>query len=854
MPCCSCSALGAWGVVYRAHDGRLERDVAIKLVRRDREDQRRIVRLLREAQAMALVNHPNVLPVYASGKHDGRVYIVMEFVDGAALDHWLALPRPRSEILEVFRQAGEGLQAAHDAGLVHRDFKPANVLVGNDGRVRVGDFGLARPAHSSANETDDDDDDAAPSGTDAGLLFFDLTAPGAVAGTRAYMPPEQAAGGSAGARSDQYAFCIALWEALFGARPLPPSSASADRAAPPSAEDLPAGVFEALQRGLRADPTERHPSLRPLIAALQPPPRKRPTAVLVVGAAGLVGVLAWLATRPSSACDDEALGLAEVWSPPARARVREALSQHSAVAAQITDAHLDAYAASWTSARSRACAAARATDESDDFELVCFSDARRAFAATVAALADADDSSARNAVTMARGLPRLDRCEASTARSDRAPPPATVLAYENLAAARAMIAADRREEGAELAADALTLARETGHTPLIADAELVVGHAARAQGDYDTAIASMEAAFFTAREADHTRTATVAALDLMLVFTKTRVDRNAAAEWARHARAGLDVEPEPALDVKLIAYSARLRWEREGPKPAMAGALRALQAARELPGRAEVELAEALELAVELHRELGQLDEALALARERIDVTVSAYGPAHPALGMALSLLGTVHRQRGEHDAAVDDLTRAVAQLEHAAGAEHPQTIAVRANLAASLQSAGRLTQALEVYERVLPATKAIVGPDDPRVARLVFNMGELRRMAGDLTGAEADLLAAVNAGEAALGPDHPDVALMLTSLGACQRQASSGAAAIATLQRAVSILDPPTEQPFLAGQAKYQLARAMWDAGERRDEAHELATEARELLRSDPRGGTLADEAGAWLETVAAQ
>jgi eukaryotic-like serine/threonine-protein kinase len=216
---------GGMGVVCTAYDDRLERKVAIKLLSRGprggTDDSTRVSRLEREAQALAQISHPNVLQVFEVGRYEAQVYIVLEYVKGSTLGVWCrAAPRSWRAVLEKYLQAGEGLQAAHAVGIVHRDFKPDNALVDAAGRVRVMDFGLARvglapePA-SGGGETAT----AQTSERSSPTLELSLTSPGAVLGTPAYMAPEQFRGEDVDARTDVYCFCVALWEALFGARP-----------------------------------------------------------------------------------------------------------------------------------------------------------------------------------------------------------------------------------------------------------------------------------------------------------------------------------------------------------------------------------------------------------------------------------------------------------------------------------------------------------------------------------------------------------------------------------------------------------------------------------------------------------
>ena len=285
---------GGMGVVYAAYDPQLDRKVALKLLRTGMglgEGEAR-ARLVREAQAIAQLSHPNVVAVYDVGTAaSGEVYVAMEFVEGDTLTQWLARwDRPWRELLEIFREAGRGLAAAHAVGLLHRDFKPDNVLVGSDGRVRVTDFGLARSLVTGPSE------DSFVGRPDLAALRVTLTATGAVMGTPRYMAPEQLRGGDVGAAADQFGFCVALYEALYGCHPIVGDTAAkmleeGARARPPPDEGtVPAWIAPILLRGLDPHPARRFPSMAALIAELAPPApsRSRRTYVAVLGAAALV--------------------------------------------------------------------------------------------------------------------------------------------------------------------------------------------------------------------------------------------------------------------------------------------------------------------------------------------------------------------------------------------------------------------------------------------------------------------------------------------------------------------------------------------------------------------------------------
>ena len=286
------SALGAggMGVVFAAYDPQLDRKVALKLLRAgltyNTNDAR--TRLRREAQAIAQLSHPNVVGVYDVGAtEDGDLYIAMEFVEGDTLTTWLKKwPRTWREIIDVFLQAARGLQAAHSVGLLHRDFKPDNVLVGGDGRVRVTDFGLARSLIVP--------DETARPRPDMAALNVELTATGTVLGTPRYMAPEQLTGPDIDARADQFSFCVALFEALWDVHPLPGATSVAmleknEKALlPPDGTKVPPVIIRAIQRGLDKDRAKRFATMSALASELVPPQRRSPVRYLALGAAGLL--------------------------------------------------------------------------------------------------------------------------------------------------------------------------------------------------------------------------------------------------------------------------------------------------------------------------------------------------------------------------------------------------------------------------------------------------------------------------------------------------------------------------------------------------------------------------------------
>ncbi len=385
---------GGMGVVYAALDPDLDRQVALKLLRRVGDDapaQAR-ARLLREARAMAKLSHPNVITVYEVGSDGATDFVAMELIDGHSAAEWLAERRTTDEVLRVFLAAGRGLAAAHAGGLIHRDFKPANVLVGRDGRVVVTDFGLARAfdetatpvtgsgplatgvAGAALGDTLTAGSSTPPPGrappaarNDHGSLSNPLTRTGAMLGTPAYMAPEQYLGG-AGPRADQFSFCVTLWEALAGARPFRGHTFDelrrAIEAAVPEGE-VPRRLRPALLRGLAREPARRFPAMGALLSALERQ-RRPPRIIAAVLATAMIGgglVIAAVKNNDAPpapagvaaplACATRDAELAAAWTPAIAARIATRLGDTETSRAVRTS--LDGFVTGWRGVWDQTC-------------------------------------------------------------------------------------------------------------------------------------------------------------------------------------------------------------------------------------------------------------------------------------------------------------------------------------------------------------------------------------------------------------------------------------------------------------------------------------------------------------------
>jgi hypothetical protein len=355
---------GGMGVVHSAFDPDLERKVALKVLPAEVENADARQRLLREARAMARLSHPNVVTVHEVGTVHGRDFIAMELIDGTTLEDWLeSSPRGQQEILAAFVAAGRGLAAAHAAGLVHRDFKPRNVLRHKDGRIVVTDFGLVVGVEA---EGGDPFKVTLPSGPVSAKTtpssLSGLTKTGSVLGTPAYMAPEQWTGAQVGPPADQFAFCVALWEALAKERPYKGSTIEdlkdvVLRGKRTNESKLPRKLRRVLRRGLDPDPAKRYPNMTALLDAIVRSERK-PTVVIAIGGAAVVAavvVYAVVIRSPenktyiiSEGCTPPVVAPEKVWTAHDGAVLRAKHQELAAIA-------LERDFTKWTEVRERAC-------------------------------------------------------------------------------------------------------------------------------------------------------------------------------------------------------------------------------------------------------------------------------------------------------------------------------------------------------------------------------------------------------------------------------------------------------------------------------------------------------------------
>ena len=491
---------GGMGVVVEAFDPELDRRVAVKLINPRRARARGSQRLIREAQAMARLSHTNVVQVYDVGVDGDQVFVAMELVRGRTLSKWLAeSERTWQETLEVFIQAGRGIAAAHAAGLVHRDLKPDNILIAQDGRTCVADFGLAIPYD------DLDDDDATLRGGDP-LLNTPLTATGAAVGTPVYMSPEQHAVADVDARSDQFSFCVALCEALYGERPFRGASiheiarraTAGDYVVPTHLERAPARVWEVIRRGLAPEPDDRFSDFDALLAALGDEPRRpRWPWVAGIGVAVSGVVAAGAIALAGESCERGQDELSAVWGPAQHASVAAAYGATdipATVGQRVTDT-LDAYGQRWVDAHRSTCEAHHegiVSQAQADRSRACLQRGRFGLERVVELVASGDEAVLRGAPMAAASLPLVTACADPLATEAPVPDdPEAADAVQTLR--RQIVQAEVTHHAGALADAQAELANlestvsETAYAPLSAELALVRGRLAMDRRDYPAA-------------------------------------------------------------------------------------------------------------------------------------------------------------------------------------------------------------------------------------------------------------------------------------------------------------------------------------------------------------------------------
>lgn len=905
---------GGMGVVYEAYDPQLQRRAAVKVMRPPAfavdADPQRAQRLLREAQAIAKLSHPNVVTVYEVGSVGDAIYMAMELVEGQTLRKWIAA-RPRSwrEVVDVFVQAGRGVVAAHGVGLVHRDFKPDNVMIDTEGRVRVLDFGLARLAGLEVS-SEGDTLELETSSPDV------LTVTGMVLGTPAYMAPEQRRSRIAVPQSDQYSYCVTLHEALYGERPPPSDDNDNDdgRAHVHPARRGPRTVRRIIDRGLSRRPHDRFATMQELVDRLQravAPIRARwAVAAAGVGAAAVTTVM-WTSLPVASA--DESCGAASqradsVWNETRKQAIADHFTRQqrgfTEDAWPRVNAEVGERIEAWTLAAEQTCEATRlAHTQTEDVRLwrsLCLESQLTRLDSLLNLLQRGSAHALVEATSAMAALDDVSLCDAERAGGTavRWPEdPATIVSLQALDLA---LAAAKSEEDDNRLSDALLHTQEAvaeattiGFAPMTAKAlrqlahlESAAGHSEQAETLLGSAIEQAEAG----RDDEGAATAWIALVHVVGQELARIDDAKRMFVLANGAltRAG---DP-PRLRWRWLATKARIHDLAGELGEAIRGFETALALASAELGEHHAHLANLLHGYSRALLRHGDAREALAVAQRAQAIAEARYGPRHPQVSVHLTSIGNARSSLGQYDGAIAAFERAIKLNGDALGPDHPQLGALHNNLGIAYMQTRRPELALPHFERAVIIDLASLGEHHPHRVPAMYGSAMVYFGRGEYDTAEPILREGLEIVRRAWGPEHPDQAYLTTALADLEIERDQpqrglqghrrvlallepafgdqhprlvptlmGIAralsrldrtedAIVALEKAVVIVDRGRNQPVEAAETRFELAQALRTAGRDPNRVTALAQGAHTVIASA--GPAYADRAEAlatWLD-----
>ena len=755
---------GGMGIVFAARDPELDRKVAIKILRADfsgRESAAQARKLLlREGRAMARLSHPNVVAVHEVGTIGEQVFVAMEYVAGRTIDRWQAEEEPDdATVVARFVAAGRGLAAAHSAGMVHRDFKPQNVLVADDGRVLVTDFGLASTVGAAIERSPGAADDMPATALDA-----TLTRTGVIMGTPFYMAPEQHAGGEIDGRADQFAFCVALYEALCGVRPFAGdgywelrANVEKGRLRAASGQSISPGLDRISRRGLAPEVADRHGSIDELLDALEraarPPRRWRwRRAGLVVGAAGLVG-LAWASWVSGGGgdrrCRGVAADLAGAWDADIAAQVERSFAasgrHHAAATYARVASGLENYATAWVEMRGESCRATHIdgaqSEEILDLRTRCLDGRRAELGALTALLSDrADGDVVDRAVEAIEQLSPLAPCADAAALAAAVPLPSEPAARARVEAlqrsfdeAEALRKAGKYRAGLKLAEH---VAQQVGelYPPLAARALYLSAVLHRRLGDMPRCEASLRRSIEVGASAKEDFVVAEAWV-LLIQVVGYELRRVAEAEKiASVAEVALArIGDPPALHAELLKHMGNVMVLASEVDRAYTYHSRAVALAEDEWGADDARMAPYLNDLAGSLKVRGDTEEARATYERALTLDVAAHGQDHPFVASSLYNIALTYTSDGDRDTALDYARRAQTIWSRELGADHPFTLRAQRVIADCLVAKGDYAAAMAAYEKILLAIESAAVSEPVAVPTIISAMAWAQEHAGEL-------------------------------------------------------------------------------------------------------------------------
>jgi len=765
---------GGMGVVLAAYDARLDRRVALKLLRYGRDSQgggagEQNVRQVREAMAMARLSHPNVVAVYDAGPlEDGSVFIAMEYVQGQTLRHWCQQQAPSwRAVLEAYLSAGRGLAAAHAAGLVHRDFKPDNVLVDEAGRVRVTDFGLARQSEGLAGKSTGEHPLEAPEPTGSTHpLELPLTREGAVLGTPAYMAPEQFRGIPVDARCDQFSFAVALWEALHGERPFEGDTFTERKAnvlaartrPPPPHSKVPQWINHALQRALAPEPGARYPSLDALLATLERDPARvrrqwlsaAALLFLVIGS-GLFAYGVWH-QRYAQLCTGGPDKLVGIWDGPRQAAIEKAFLATGRDYARDTWGRvreaLDAHTAAWLDMHQDTCAATRLRGEQSEavmsLRMACLEGRRQELAALTEVFTGADETVVEKALSATSALRRLRGCADVEALLSEVKPPEDATTREAVQSARAQLArvkalteAGKFKEALEQATEVARKTSRLDYPPVHAEALFTQAWVQIISGENTGALPLLTEALWLAHDSRHDFIVAAASTRLMGYYSQ-RGPQEEADRWERFARSWLDRLGENGELRAIFHNNQGLSFYQQGQFAKAYEAFdQAFALSEQTLGPAHATTLRYATNSLAALGNLDRMDESLRALEARISTGEKNLGPLHPFLVQPMLNLSSryVTQARFPEARRVLDRIREIGQRAFRPNSEEWAHYHLSAGELDSEQ--GRDAESLVHYEEAARLFQELTGPESTDVLQSLLRMAESQLALGRLPQAQ---------------------------------------------------------------------------------------------------------------------